>query len=539
MAGEQDLRKWMLNEYKKCAQDPIYFMRKYVKIQNPNEGGTVPFDLYPFQEDTFKQFQQYRFNIILKSRQMGISTLVAGYALYCMLFKESFKVLVIAVTQDVAKNLVHKVKVMHESLPGFLKGKIVDDNKLELSFTNGSSIKAVSSSPSAARSHGLSLLIIDEMAHLDRSEEVWAGARATLAMGGSGIFLSSPLGVGNQFYKLYTQATVGKSDDGLELFNPIKLPWDLHPDRDAKFRETELNAMGPRLFAQEYECEFLTSGHTVIEGEILKWLDEYTTEPLERRGMSSDYWLWAYPRSSRDYVVFADVGRGDGNDNSSFQVLDVETLEQVAEYDGQMGTREFGNFLCMVGMEWNNALLCINNRNIGWDVVQQAIERNYSNLYYSFRNDPYLDPNIHIRKNLDLRGKEDKVPGFTETNPIRSVSISKLIEYLGEKYRNRDTTSYCKINSKRLINQLYVFVWLNGKAQGAPGYHDDLVISYMYQLYMHDIALKMRIMGIDMTKKALTHTYKTVYKPMQRRPVEWQMQTASGVEDITWVIKGR
>jgi phage terminase large subunit-like protein len=101
---------------------------------------------------------------------MGISTLVAGYALYCMLFKESYKVLVIAVTQDVAKNIVSKVKVMHENLPVFLRGKIVDDNKLELSFTNGSSIKAVSSSPTAARSHGLSLLIIDEC--LEGSAEI-------------------------------------------------------------------------------------------------------------------------------------------------------------------------------------------------------------------------------------------------------------------------------------------------------------------------------------------------------------------------------
>ena len=459
---------------------------------------------------------------------MGISTLVAGYALYCMLFKESFKVLVIAVTQDVAKNLVSKIKVMHENLPVFLRGKVTDNNKLELSFTNGSSVKAVSSSPSAARSHGLSLLVIDEFAFVDRSEEVFAAAQMTLSTGGDAIILSTPNGVGNEFHRLFSRSEEGKTLEGLEQFNPIRLPWDLHPERDQKWRDLQDELLGPRLASQECDCNFLTSGHTVIEGEILNWYSERCKDPIQQRGLSLDYWLWTYPDYSREYVVFADVGRGDGNDNSSFQVVDVETLEQVAEYDGQIGTREFGNFLVAVASEWNTALLCINNRNIGWDVVQQALDRGYPNLYYSYRNDPYLDPNIHIRKNLDLRDKSDKIPGFTETNPIRSVAVSKLITYLSEKS--------VKINSKRLINQLYVFVWLNGKAQASPGYHDDIVISYMYQLYMHDIALKMRAVGIDMTKKALSRTFKTVYKPANRVPADWQQQVGNKSESLTWLL---
>ena len=95
---------------------------------------------------------------------MGISTLVAGYALHCMLFNSDFKVLVIATKQEVAKNLVEKVQLMYEFMPDFLKQgiSIVNNNKLGLSFSNGSSIKAVASSPDAARSEALSLLVIDE-----------------------------------------------------------------------------------------------------------------------------------------------------------------------------------------------------------------------------------------------------------------------------------------------------------------------------------------------------------------------------------------
>ena len=94
---------------------------------------------------------------------MGISTLTAGHALHEMMFNDDFKILVIATTQEVAKNLVEKVQLMFEMLPNFLKQgglSIVNKNKLSLVFSNGSSIKAVSSSPDAARSAALSLLIL-------------------------------------------------------------------------------------------------------------------------------------------------------------------------------------------------------------------------------------------------------------------------------------------------------------------------------------------------------------------------------------------
>ena len=371
-------------------------------------------------------------------------------------------------------------------------------------------------------------IVSHNCAFVDRSEEVWAASQMTLSTGGDAIVLSTPNGLGNIFHKLFVSAEEGRHTDLPDRFNPIRLPWHLHPERDQKWRDLQTDLLGPRLAGQECDCDFLASGHTVVEGEVLSWYLERTKEPLEKRGMTLDYWIWAYPIYTKNYVIFADIGRGDGNDNSSFQVVDVETLEQVAEYDGQMGTREFGNFLVAVGTEWNNALLCINNRNVGWDVVQQAIERMYPNLYYSYRNDPYLDPNIHIRKNLDLRDKSDKVPGFTETAPIRNVAVSKLVTYLSEKS--------VKINSKRLINQLFVFIWYNGKAQAANGYHDDLVIAYMYELFMHDIALKLRTIGIEMTKKALSGTFKSVYKPTTSVPAEWQQQIGNKSESLTWLL---
>ena len=149
--NNNDLKKAIREEYILCSKDPVYFMRKYCYIQHPMRG-KIKFNLYAFQEDSLRQIKHNRYNVILKSRQMGISTLTAGYALWAMVFQEDFNVLVIATTQNTAKNLITKVRVMNDLLPSWLKNKSVEDNRLSLRYANGSQIKAASSSPDAARS---------------------------------------------------------------------------------------------------------------------------------------------------------------------------------------------------------------------------------------------------------------------------------------------------------------------------------------------------------------------------------------------------
>ena len=146
MAANQtkSLQDAVKEQYRKCAQDPVYFMRKFCKIQHPTRG-KIPFDLYDFQEGVLNDFKDNRFNVVLKSRQLGISTLVAGYSLWKMIFHDDFNVLVIATKQEVAKNLVLKVRVMNQFLPVWLRVPESEDNKLSLRLKNGSQIKAISS----------------------------------------------------------------------------------------------------------------------------------------------------------------------------------------------------------------------------------------------------------------------------------------------------------------------------------------------------------------------------------------------------------
>ena len=158
------------------------------------------------------------------------------------------------------------------------------------------------------------------------------------------------------------------------------------------------------------DCDFLGSGNSVIESDILSFYEQtYIQEPVERRFMGGDFWIWQYADYSKPYIISADVARGDSSDYSAFHIIDIESCEQVAEYKSQIDTRTFGNMLVSVAAEWNNALLVVENANVGWDVVNTIIEKGYRNLYYS----PRAYGEMHMDKWMDKMDKEQTVPGFT------------------------------------------------------------------------------------------------------------------------------
>ena len=117
------LKDVIKKQYLMCAKDPAYFMKKYCMVQHPMKG-KVPFHLYEYQEKSLQTFEDHRFNIILKARQLGLSTLTAGYSLWMMTFHSDKNILVIATKQDTAKNLVTKVRVMHANSTELVKTKM-------------------------------------------------------------------------------------------------------------------------------------------------------------------------------------------------------------------------------------------------------------------------------------------------------------------------------------------------------------------------------------------------------------------------------
>lgn len=521
---KKSLKEIIADEYKKCAVDPIHFMKKYCMIQHPVRG-KIPFHLFPFQEKTLTQFAGNRFNIVLKSRQTGISTLSAGYALWKMIFNSDFNVLVIATKQDVAKNLVTKVRVMHELLPTWLKNGSMEDNKLSLRLTNGSQIKAIASSPDAGRSEALSLLIFDEAAFIDDIDEIWVAAQSTLSTGGSCIALSTPNGVGNWFHQTWIGA-----EESRNPFNTIRLHWTVHPERDQKWRNQQEELLGLKKAAQECDCDFVSSGETVIEPETLMFYKEtYIQEPIEKGGFDGNLWKWEHADYSKSYMVVADVARGDGADYSTCHVIDIVNSTQVAEYRGKVDTKDFGNFLVALSTEYNDALLVIENANIGWATIQQVIDRDYKNLFYMSKDLKYID----VENQMTNRYRsEDRglVAGFSTTSKTRPLIISKLTDYFREKS--------VIVRSSRLIDELFTFIYMNGRAEAMRGYNDDLVMAFSIGLWVRDTALRLRQEGIDLTKSAVgsitSHTYNGVYgggHTMEDDP--WRMRAGDGFEDLT------
>ena len=520
----QDLKAIIRQEYLKCAQDPAHFMKKYCNIQHPQRG-RVLFNLYPFQEKTLHLMQENPYSIILKSRQLGISTLSAGYSLWMMLFQKDKNILCIATKQETARNMVTKVKFMYDNLPSWLKIKAEENNKLSLRLSNGSQIKATSASSDAGRSEAVSLLLIDEAAFIDQIGEIWASAQQTLATGGGAIVLSTPYGTGNWFHKTWVSAENNEND-----FLPIKLPWYVHPERDQTWRDRQDELLGdPRMASQECDCDFSTSGDVVFYSEWIEFLKETTIQdPIERRGVDQNLWIWEAADYSREYMITADVARGDGKDFSTAHILDIETNTQVGEYRGQMSPKEFGYFLVGLASEYNNAMLVVENASIGWATLDSIIERGYVNLYHSPKSDQ-LTAESYLRV---FEGNSEMTPGFTMSMRSRPLVVNKFREYVGDRS--------CIIRSKRLLEEMKVFIWRNGRPEAQSGYNDDLVMAFGIGMYLRDTSLKFQQQSHDMTRATLggmsKSTYVGAYGANQNtKPFEIQ-NPYGGKEDIKWLL---
>ena len=188
--------KDMKREILRSGKDPVYFINNYAKISHPQKG-TLPFKLFPFQQDVLRDFIKHRFNIILKARQLGMSTSVAAYCAWLMIFHKDRNILVVATQKAKAANIIKKVKVVFKNLPDWMMmSEVITNNKFSVELENGSQIVASSTGADAGRSEALSLLIVDEAAHVDGLDELWAGIYPTLSTGGRCIALSNKVNVG-------------------------------------------------------------------------------------------------------------------------------------------------------------------------------------------------------------------------------------------------------------------------------------------------------------------------------------------------------
>ena len=189
--------------------------------------------------------------------------------------------------------------------------------------------------------------------------------------------------------------------------------------------------------------------------------------------------------------------------------------------------------LVSVATEYNNALLVIENANIGWNTIQIVIDKGYKNLYYSPKGEAATNADAFLAKGYDVIDTTKMVPGFTMSLKTRPLVIGKLDAYLREKS--------IILQSKRTLEEMRTFIWKNGRAEAQTGYNDDLVIALATACYVRDTALKFAQQGLDITKAAINNWSKStsaIYtsKPNRKQAGWIQDMGDKGQQDLTWLL---
>jgi hypothetical protein len=411
-----------------------------------------------------------------------LSTITASYAAWLAIFHKDKNVLVIATKLSVAQNFIRKVKFIIQSMPNWLLiPQIINNNKQAIEFSNGSTVKAIPTSEDAGRSEALSLLIVDEAAFVRNFDTLWTGLYPTLSTGGRAIVLSTPNGVGGQYYDLWKQA-----GDGENIFNPIKLPWNVHPDRDDSWFDQETKNMSKKQIAQELLCDFAASGDTFLQVEDIEYIRSWIRPPIDKWGPDNGVWVWEYPLTEKKYIISADISRGDAQDYSTFHVIDTDASSVVAEYRGKLPPDRFAKILAEAGRRYNNALLCPENNTYGYAVVMKLSEMNYENLYFEKEKDRYS----YMYGNAEL-GKI----GFQTNAKTRNQILTKLEEVL--------RTKQIFVKSQRLYEELKTFIWKNGKPQAQKGQNDDLIMALAIGVWLYDTSPTLNKQATDLNSAML------------------------------------
>ncbi len=457
-------------EFKKCKNDPIYFISKYIKVVHPRRG-LVPFELYPFQEMIIDNLQSNRFNIIRKFRQAGITTISAAYALHMIIFNKHKTVTILSIGDKESTEVLERIQTMYAELPSFFKPGIVEKNKHKLKLKTDSVVISRPSAKQSGRGISGSLLIIDEAAFIENINEIWAGAYPIVSTGGSVFVISTVNGMGNWYHQTYLEAKEGRN-----AFNAIDINWESHPEYhrtpgyEHLYKEMEENDppifidewakltkhnIGIRRWNQEYEAEFLGTGDTYIDGETLLNLAE---------NQSDDYFIkynnrmrvWEDPEPHYQYIIGVDVSLGRNRDHSAFHVINLYNGVQVAEfYSNKTPINEFSKIIAEIGYLYNTAHVLVERNSIGNTLIDRLFEEiEYDNVMLDF----------------------DNKFGVQITTKSRDIILADLEEYL--------RINKLKINSERTNKELQTFIVTDtGKAEADTGQHDDLVTSLAITCY--------------------------------------------------------
>ena len=454
---QQEWTKEELQEYKRCMDDPQYFVEKYIMIVSLDEG-LVPFKLYDFQKEMIGTFHNNRFTICKLPRQSGKSTTIIAYLLHYVLFNPTVNVAILANKAATARDLLGRLQLAYEHLPKWLQQGVMSWNKGSLELENGSKILASSTSASAVRGGSYNIIFLDEFAYVPANvaEQFFSSVYPTISSGKTTkvMIVSTPHGM-NMFYKLWVDAEEQRNE-----YVPIEVHWSEVPGRDEAWKEQTIKNTSEAQFNTEFECEFLGSIDTLVSPAKLKTLT-YRTPLKSNAGLD----VHANPEDGHTYFITADVSRGTANDYSAFVVIDVTEIPYkiAAKYrDNEIKPLLFPSKIYDVARAYNQAFVMIEVNDIGEQVANtMQFDLEYDNLVMA-----------------SMRGRAGQVMGggFSGGRAQLGVRTTKAVKRIGcSNLKQLVEDNKIIVEDLEIINELSTFIVKGQSFEADEGCNDDLV----------------------------------------------------------------
>ena len=454
----QRFSKKQIAEVIRCSEDPVYFIKNYIKIVSLDRG-LIPFDMYHFQEEMVSKFHDHRFNIAKLPRQSGKSTIVTSYLLWFVLFNPNVNVAILANKAATAREMLQRLQLSYESLPKYLQQGILQWNRGSLELENGSKIMAASTSASAVRGMSFNIIFLDEFAFIPThiADEFFSSVYPTISSGKSTkvIIISTPKGM-NMFYKLWHDAELKRNE-----YVTTEVHWSEVPGRDALWREQTIANTSEEQFNQEFECEFLGSVNTLITSTKLKIMT-YEDPLSSNAGLD----IYEEPVEGNQYVMTVDVARGLTKDYSAFLVFDTTTIPYriVAKYrNNVIKPMLFPNVIHQVATSYNHAYIMAEVNDIGGqvaDILQYDLE--YDNLLM-----------------CAMRGRAGQVvgQGFSGSKTQLGVKMSTTVKKTGcSNMKTLIETDKLIFQDYDIISELTTFIQKGQAWEAEEGCNDDLAM---------------------------------------------------------------
>ena len=389
------------------------------------------------------------------------STTVGAFALWYAIFKPDKFIGIASNKASSSKDILRRVKIMYEELPFWLKPGVIEYNKQSIEFENGSKIETSATTEDTFRGRSINCLILDEFAFIPDgiARQFYASVYPAVAASQESkiIVISTPNGVFNLFHELYSGAE-NKTND----FKFLKVPWNLVPGRDEKWKKIQLKNLGQTRFNQEFDLHFLGSSNTVISPDAIEYINTTIIDPFHL-DLNDRLRIYELPTNGNKYLLGTDPSKGTGEHDATIQIYRIESykpakLVNVATFQSNTtDTFELSSIINRLSIYYNDAIIACENNGEGSTVSQ--------NLWWTFEN-----PNLYNSGNKE---NEIGIRATKATKPRAIITMKKLIEDGSLIIKDRETAK-----------QLSTFIEKkNGSFESSSG-SDDLVSGLYWMCFL-------------------------------------------------------